>query len=55
MSEVLISNLIEYRDVVALMVWWLYRKAEKISVKGNLTFSFGERGANRDDKASNEE
>lgn len=50
MSEVLISNLIEYRDVVALMVWWLYRKAEKISVKGNLTFSFGEKKENKDDE-----
>lgn len=55
MNEVLISNLIEYRDVVAITVWWLYPKVKKISVKGSITFSFGERGGNKDDKDSDEE
>lgn len=55
MNEVLISNLIEYRDVVAITVWWLYPKLGKISVKGSITFSFGDREENKDDESSDEE
>jgi hypothetical protein len=54
MSEVLISNLIEYRDVIAFMVWWFYPKVAKISIKGNLTFSFGEKKVNKDDEDNND-
>ncbi len=55
MKEFLISSLIEYRDVVAITVYWLYRKVKKISIKGRITFSFGEREVNKDNKESNEE
>lgn len=50
MNEVLVSNLIEYRDVVALVVWWLYPKITKVSVKGSITFTFGEKKETKDDE-----
>lgn len=50
MNEVLVSNLVEFRDVIALIVWWLYPKIGKISVRGSITFSFGNEDERKDDK-----